>query len=66
MFNQYLAKGCVVLDIDYRGSAGYGRDGVDLSGMGGRDLQNNVDGSHYLRRARIDPERINMVAAAGS
>ncbi len=51
MFNQYLAsKGYVVLDLDYRGSAGYGRDWrtAIYRWMGGRDLQDHVDGSRYL------------------
>jgi dipeptidyl aminopeptidase/acylaminoacyl peptidase len=64
MFNQYLAsKGYVVLDIDYRGSAGYGRDWrtAIYRWMGGRDLQDQVDGSKYLTRSfGIDPERIGM------
>ncbi len=51
MFNQFLAsKGYVVIDIDYRGSAGYGRDWrtAIYRHMGGRDLQDEVDGSKYL------------------
>jgi dipeptidyl aminopeptidase/acylaminoacyl peptidase len=64
MFNQYLAsKGYVVLDMDYRGSAGYGRDWrtAIYRWMGGRDLQDEVDGSKYLAREYgIDPERIGM------
>src|SRR5262249_41277961 len=46
MFNHLLAsKGYVVLDIDYRGSAGYGRDWrtAIYRWMGGRDLQDQVD-----------------------
>ena len=64
MFNQYLAsKGYVVLDIDYRGSAGYGRDWrtAIYRWMGGRDLQDHVDGSRYLEKEfGIDPERIGI------
>ncbi|HEU4630598.1 MAG TPA: prolyl oligopeptidase family serine peptidase [Gemmatimonadaceae bacterium] len=64
MFNQYLAsKGYVVLDVDYRGSAGYGRDWrtAIYRWMGGRDLQDQVDASRYLQeRFGIDPERIGM------
>jgi dipeptidyl aminopeptidase/acylaminoacyl peptidase len=64
MFNHYLAaKGYVVLDIDYRGSAGYGRDWrtAIYRWMGGRDLQDQVDGSKYLtKQFGIDPERIGM------
>jgi dipeptidyl aminopeptidase/acylaminoacyl peptidase len=64
MFNHYLAsKGYVVLDIDYRGSAGYGRDWrtAIYRWMGGRDLQDQVDGSKYLQREfGINPERIGM------
>ncbi len=64
MFNQYLAsKGYVVLDIDYRGSAGYGRDWrtAIYRYMGGRDLQDEVDASKYLtKNYNIDPERIGM------
>jgi dipeptidyl aminopeptidase/acylaminoacyl peptidase len=64
MFNQYLAsKGYVVIDIDYRGSAGYGRDWrtAIYRHMGGRDLQDEVDGSKYLHeRFGIDPKRIGI------
>jgi dipeptidyl aminopeptidase/acylaminoacyl peptidase len=64
MFNHYLAaKGYVVLDIDYRGSAGYGRDWrtAVYRHMGGRDLQDHVDGSRYLQKELgIDPERIGL------
>ena len=64
MFNQYLAsKGYVVLDMDYRGSAGYGRNWrtAIYRWMGGRDLQDQVDGSKYLKKEfNIDPERIGL------
>jgi dipeptidyl aminopeptidase/acylaminoacyl peptidase len=64
MFNHYLAsKGYAVLDIDYRGSAGYGRDWrtAVYRHMGGRDLQDHVDGSRYLQKELgIDPERIGL------
>jgi dipeptidyl aminopeptidase/acylaminoacyl peptidase len=53
MFNHYLAsRGYVVLDIDYRASAGYGRDWrtAIYRWMGGRDLQDQVDGSRYLTK----------------
>jgi dipeptidyl aminopeptidase/acylaminoacyl peptidase len=64
MFNQFLAsKGYVVIDIDYRGSAGYGRDWrtAIYRHMGGRDLQDEVDGSKYLHeRFGIDPKRIGI------
>lgn len=64
MFNHYLAsKGYVVLDIDYRASAGYGRDWrtAIYRWMGGRDLQDHVDGSRYLQRTfGIAPERIGI------
>lgn len=64
MFNQFLAsQGYVVLDIDYRGSAGYGRDWrtAIYRHMGGRDLQDQVDGARYLQSEfGIDPERIGL------
>jgi len=64
MFNHYLAsKGYVVLDMDFRGSAGYGRDWrtAIYRHMGGRDLQDQVDGTRYLEREfGIDPERIGI------
>jgi dipeptidyl aminopeptidase/acylaminoacyl peptidase len=64
MFNQYLAsKGYVVLDVDYRASAGYGRDWrtAIYRHMGGRDLQDHVDASRWLRREHgIDPERVGI------
>jgi len=64
MFNQFLAsKGYTVLDIDYRGSAGYGRDWRTASyrHMGGRDLQDHVDGSRYLQaELGIGAERVGI------
>ncbi len=64
MFNHFLAsKGYVVLDIDYRASAGYGRDWrtAIYRWMGGRDLGDQVDGSRYLtKELGIHPERIGM------
>lgn len=64
MFNHFLAAhGYVVLDIDYRASAGYGRDWrtAIYRWMGGRDLQDHVDGSRYLQREfGIDPERVGI------
>jgi dipeptidyl aminopeptidase/acylaminoacyl peptidase len=64
MFNQFLAsKGYTVIDADYRASAGYGRDWrtAIYRYMGGRDLQDQVDGSKYLTKEfGIDPERIGI------
>lgn len=64
LFNQLLAsKGYVVLDVDYRASAGYGRDWrtAIYRWMGGRDLQDQVDASTYLNKTYgIDPERVGM------
>jgi dipeptidyl aminopeptidase/acylaminoacyl peptidase len=64
MFNHFLAsKGYIVLDIDYRASAGYGRDWrtAIYRWMGGRDLQDHVDGSRYLQKQfGISPDRIGI------
>ena len=64
MFNQYLAtKGYVVLDMDYRASAGYGRDWrtAIYRWMGGRDLQDNIDGVKYLKATfGVDPKRVGI------
>jgi len=64
MFHHLLAsKGYTVLDIDYRASAGYGRDWrtAVYRWMGGRDLQDHVDGSRWLQKElSIDPERIGI------
>ena len=63
-FHHLLAsRGFVVLDVDYRGSAGYGRDWrtAIYRHMGGRDLQDQVDASKYLQRSfGIEPERIGI------
>lgn len=64
MFNHLLAtKGYTVIDIDYRGSAGYGRDWrtAIYRFMGGRDLQDHVDASKWLTKTYgISPERIGL------
>ena len=51
MFNNMLTdKGYTVMDIDYSGSAGYGRDWrtAIYRHMGGKDLTDQVDGVKYL------------------
>jgi len=63
-FNSYLAsKGYVVLDPDYRGSSGYGRDwrtDVYLN-LGGPDLEDVLGGVDYLRSLdNIDVSRLGI------
>jgi dipeptidyl aminopeptidase/acylaminoacyl peptidase len=64
MFHNLLAsKGYVVLDVDYRASAGYGRDWrtAIYRHMGGKDLEDIVDGAKYLVSAeRVHPQRIGV------
>ncbi|HEX9084287.1 MAG TPA: alpha/beta fold hydrolase, partial [Gemmatimonadaceae bacterium] len=64
MFNQFLAsKGYTVVDLDYRGSDGYGREWrtAIYRHMGGRDLQDQVDASKYLvQSVGVDPKRIGI------
>ena len=53
MFHNLLAsRGYVVLNVDYRASSGYGRDWrtAIYRHMGGKDLEDVVDGAKYLRR----------------
>ncbi|MDX6529778.1 MAG: hypothetical protein QOH41_2068 [Blastocatellia bacterium] len=64
MFHHLLMeRGFVVLDIDYRGSAGYGRDwrtGI-YRHMGGKDLTDNVDAANYLVKEHgVDAKRIGL------
>jgi dipeptidyl aminopeptidase/acylaminoacyl peptidase len=64
MFHNYLVdNGYTVLDLDYRGSAGYGRDwrtGI-YRYMGDKDLSDHVDGASLLiEQYGIDPERIGI------
>ena len=64
VFNCALVnRGYVVLDMDYRGSSGYGRDwrtGVYLH-MGGPDLDDVLGGVDYLRSlGNIDMHRIGI------
>jgi carbon starvation protein len=64
MFHHLLAQqGYVVLDVDYRASAGYGRDWrtAIYRWMGGRDLADHVDASKWLTANRgVAPERIGI------
>ncbi len=61
--NLLLEKGYTVLDMDYRGSAGYGRDwrtGI-YRFMGGKDLDDHVDGVKYLtQKVGVNAKRIGM------
>ena len=64
MFNNMLAdNGYYVLDIDYRGSAGYGRNwrtGI-YRHMGGKDLTDHVDGADWLvKNYGVNPKHIAL------
>jgi dipeptidyl aminopeptidase/acylaminoacyl peptidase len=64
MFHNLLAsRGYVVLDVDYRASAGYGREWrtAIYRHMGGKDLDDIVDGAKYLAASQqVDPKRIGV------
>lgn len=63
-FHHFLAaNGYTVLDIDYRGSAGYGAEWrtAIYRWMGGKDLSDHVDGARFLvEQEGIDPARIGL------
>ncbi|MBL7814473.1 MAG: prolyl oligopeptidase family serine peptidase [Saprospiraceae bacterium] len=64
MFHNFLVEqGYTVLDMDYRGSAGYGRDcrtGI-YRFMGGKDLTDHVDGAKWLvDNQGVDKNRIGI------
>jgi dipeptidyl aminopeptidase/acylaminoacyl peptidase len=64
MFHHLLMeRGFTVLSIDYRGSAGYGRDwrtGI-YRHMGGKDLDDHVDAVRYLVTEHgVDPRRVGL------
>jgi dipeptidyl aminopeptidase/acylaminoacyl peptidase len=64
MFHNLLAdEGYYVMDIDYRGSAGYGRDwrtGI-YRHMGGKDLSDHVDAAAYLQKTYgVDKNRVGI------
>jgi len=64
MFHQLLIeRGYLVADIDYRGSAGYGRDWRTsiYRHMGGQDLDDNVDAARWMvSRYGADPKRLGI------
>lgn len=64
MFNNMLAdNGYYVMDIDYRGSAGYGRDwrtGI-YRHMGGKDLSDHLDAVNYLvKNFGVNPKNVGL------
>ena len=58
-----MERGYTVIDVDYRGSAGYGRDwrtGI-YRHMGGKDLDDQVDAARWLvAQHGVDPKRIGL------
>ena len=64
MFHNLLAsRGYVVLDVDYRASSGYGRDWrtAIYRHMGGKDLEDIVDGAKYLvSKEQVNPKRLGV------
>lgn len=64
MFHHLLVeRGYLVMDVDYRASAGYGRDwrtGI-YRHMGGKDLTDHVDAAKWLIAEHgVDPKRIGL------
>lgn len=64
MFNHLLAsRGYTVMDVDYRGSAGYGagvRTGI-YRWMGGKDLSDHVDAARWMvANEGVDPRRVGL------
>lgn len=64
MFNHLLAsRGYTVIDVDYRGSAGYGgawRTGI-YRHMGGKDLSDHVDAARWMvANEGVDAKRVGL------
>lgn len=58
-----MERGFTVIDVDYRGSAGYGRDWrtAIYEHMGGKDLDDIVDAAKYLAATQgVDPKKIGL------
>lgn len=58
-----MERGYLVLDLDYRGSAGYGRDWrtAIYRHMGGKDLDDQVDAVKWaVREYGVDPRRVGI------
>jgi dipeptidyl aminopeptidase/acylaminoacyl peptidase len=58
-----MERGYIVLDLDYRGSAGYGRDWrtAIYDHMGGKDLDDQVDAAQWLVAEHgVDAKRIGI------
>ena len=58
-----LSRGYLVLDVDYRGSKGYGRDWrtAIYRHMGGKDLDDQIDAARWLvSQHGVDPKRIGV------
>lgn len=64
MFHHLLMeRGYIVIDLDYRASAGYGRDWrtAIYRHMGGKDLDDHVDAARWLVSEHgVDPNRIGI------
>jgi dipeptidyl aminopeptidase/acylaminoacyl peptidase len=64
MFHEMLTRlGYVVLEMDYRGSAGYGRDWrtAIYRRMGTPELEDHLDGIDWLAEEQnVDPERVGI------
>jgi dipeptidyl aminopeptidase/acylaminoacyl peptidase len=64
MFHNLLAsRGYVVLDVDYRASSGYGREWrtAIYRHMGGKDLDDIVDGAKFIvAREQVNPRRVGV------
>lgn len=61
--NLLASQGYTVMDIDYRGSAGYGRDWrtAIYRHMGKNDLADVVDGAHYMAdNFDVNPDKIGI------
>jgi dipeptidyl aminopeptidase/acylaminoacyl peptidase len=64
LFNHILMeRGFIVIDVDYRGSAGYGRNWrtAVYEHMGGKDLDDIVDAARYLvSQHGVNPKKIGL------
>jgi dipeptidyl aminopeptidase/acylaminoacyl peptidase len=64
MFSHLLMeRGYIVIDVDYRGSAGYGRDWrtAVYQHMGGKDLDDAVDAAKYVVKEHgVDARKIGI------